>query len=577
MPSIWDGVDRPKFEQDLADLHRIAPYQQVPRVALSPSRTPVDGQTEFNLPASIEKQLATDFAFLASWQPTPRCVAAVTVDSTDVLGHGLVITLAANEGVAKQVQESFQRLFGLLRSCASRSGLEILVELHQNRILGRLGSVNFCKVKGWQDRKLVHVGTRTRCLAESTILKPHVDSGSEDARVFVDQLNYLAKSADVMDNRPSGRAPAELKAVVHAAYAVSLNGVSLIPRLQRLGFPPETMSRVEVRQIQNLANYWRICESIAVVARSHRRCFERLQLHILDHGPPEEWPPKSRMKHFVHAEIQLLVHHQKSESPYPPRFVGTSKKACFLCYHFLQAHGSFAVAETHGEVHREWTVPDSSDYTTQVRNRLTDALQKLALKVSAALLANKSGTKQLAQPMQSAINLNILHLYAPSTSTLRSLTRINNQIVEGASNGTASIPEAQLEIASPMTHPLLQQTSSSSGTGSHETLVAIDNSRKPTLVSTRAAYVRSHGLELFINYERVSVDPKSDRVSCTLESISDFSIESSPYVDLTAMAAGDEVTLAAGDEQGISTFDVQYGGRKSKVEIVWCRMNKPPL
>ena len=123
--SIWKGIDRAAFERDIAELRRIDRYQQAPlqNQASSGSKpsTSVDDALHV-FPMSVERQLATDLAILAAWQPTPACVSAASIHLDPDL-HGLVVTLSANEGIASLVQAAFTKILTLLRTCATRCTL----------------------------------------------------------------------------------------------------------------------------------------------------------------------------------------------------------------------------------------------------------------------------------------------------------------------------------------------------------------------------------------------------------------------------------------------------------------------
>ena len=53
-----------------------------------------------------------------------------------------------------------------------------------------------------------------------------------------------------------------------------------------------------------------------------------MELNVVEANAPEWW---SGIQLFTHAEIQLLVHFEL-DAANRPRFIGASKKACFLCY-----------------------------------------------------------------------------------------------------------------------------------------------------------------------------------------------------------------------------------------------------
>jgi len=277
------------------------PPQHQASSASNPS-TSVDDDALHVFPVSVERQLATDLAVLAAWQPTPACVSAASIHLDPDL-HGLVVTLSANEGVAGPVQTAFTEILTLLGSCATRCNvdnsnqidtpltvparsrvscasacLEVVVELHRNRILGRLGSTRFARPKGCQRRTLVQVGTRIRSLANAPVLlrRPTSQACRDDLAEFRTQLGRLAAAIDTIENAEGAPSIQDLIAVVHAAFEATMDGVSLTRRLRDLGHPPETISRVEVRQVQSLGRYSRICSDFCfpcpLVPAKVRKC-----------------------------------------------------------------------------------------------------------------------------------------------------------------------------------------------------------------------------------------------------------------------------------------------------------------
>jgi len=123
--SIWKGIDRAALERDIAKLWQIDRYQPAPpqTQASSGSKLSTSVDDAFHVfPVSVERQLATDLAVLAAWQPTPACVSAASIHLNPDL-DGLVVTLSANEGVASPVQDAFTEILTLLRTCATRCTL----------------------------------------------------------------------------------------------------------------------------------------------------------------------------------------------------------------------------------------------------------------------------------------------------------------------------------------------------------------------------------------------------------------------------------------------------------------------
>ena len=60
----------------------------------------------------------------------------------------------------------------------------------------------------------------------------------------------------------------------------------------------------------------------------------------------------------VDAEIQLLFFYEVNPNRRRPRFICSSKSACYLCNLFFSLHGDFYVPRTHGRLYARWILPD---------------------------------------------------------------------------------------------------------------------------------------------------------------------------------------------------------------------------
>ncbi|KAL8388145.1 hypothetical protein RB595_009427 [Gaeumannomyces hyphopodioides] len=74
------------------------------------------------------------------------------------------------------------------------------------------------------------------------------------------------------------------------------------------------------------------------------------------------WQPRGAQKTcHVHAEVQLIMGYEgreeKSTTSPPPRAIGCSKSACFLCHLLIRNLGIYAISNTHGRFYERWTIP----------------------------------------------------------------------------------------------------------------------------------------------------------------------------------------------------------------------------
>lgn len=79
--------------------------------------------------------------------------------------------------------------------------------------------------------------------------------------------------------------------------------------------------------------------------------------------PEPRFRKACRLDLAVHAEMQLIGFYDQNPELMPSfRFMGVSKKSCFLCHRFLQDHpASFSVSSCHQKLYLAWRSPPTSD------------------------------------------------------------------------------------------------------------------------------------------------------------------------------------------------------------------------
>jgi hypothetical protein len=114
--SIWDRLDRRVFESEIDALHRTSfiPESQV----LEKKHWPKPRQTDY-LPFETEKQLADDISFLSAYEYGVQYVTAAAVEASE--RDGVLIRLAANEGIRDEVRSAWEKIMFLLEQCSAKS------------------------------------------------------------------------------------------------------------------------------------------------------------------------------------------------------------------------------------------------------------------------------------------------------------------------------------------------------------------------------------------------------------------------------------------------------------------------
>jgi hypothetical protein len=107
----------------------------------------------------------------------------------------------------------------------------------------------------------------------------------------------------------------------------------------------------------------------------------------------------------VHAEMQLLNFYDNNPKRRPSfRFIGVSKKSCFLCQWFLTRHPqSFNVASCHQKLYLNWRPPPAANTTIykQYKAIVTD-LSKVMESVAKQELQNRLGLRRPVPPDSTA-------------------------------------------------------------------------------------------------------------------------------------------------------------------------------
>ena len=114
--SVWDRVGRHLFEREIDALRRTN-FVPEPR-ALQKENWPKTRHTDC-LPFETEKQLADDIAFVSAYEYGVQYVTAATVQASK--RDGLLVLLAANEGICDEVRRAWDKLMPLLKECTAKS------------------------------------------------------------------------------------------------------------------------------------------------------------------------------------------------------------------------------------------------------------------------------------------------------------------------------------------------------------------------------------------------------------------------------------------------------------------------
>lgn len=373
----------------------------------------VSHKSQYRLPLEIEHRLANDVAFIAATQEAVFSVTAVCVEELSSPSgslEALTLRLAANEGISEALKNRLLEIWDLLTAhphepsqlLASRI-FEKIIHLNRTRILQRarkaVGHPPIFREKGRirtnPDDKLLRAFARMR----KETLTPIGQGFIERATALNSQLLHLLDTVSVDDaEAASPEVLAQLSAISQQCFDVATSGgngtrLPFKHLLAAAGLDQRTwLKNKHVVEIDKIGAYWRIARSLVSIHRHITTTLNpnmqppfRLRVEGIQPYTSTTLSPSIQgrpMSCYVHAEVQLLVHYllSTSTSPLlnpPPRLIGASKSACFLCYLFIRAQGGPRPPATHGRLYDQWTIPDLAEYSGEQVEALRQAVGRM--------------------------------------------------------------------------------------------------------------------------------------------------------------------------------------------------------
>ncbi|OAA62856.1 hypothetical protein SPI_04396 [Niveomyces insectorum RCEF 264] len=353
-----------------------------------------DGQ--YTLHPKDELQLANHIAFLAHATEGASAVSAVCLEepADDGDSGGLVVRLASNEAAKPAIITGLEALL-LTVSEGARSKtphdalrdtlFEKVLDVSYNRILQRVSSRRaVARLFHRQSEESLRVRLEKTITDSSVVCMAAKRTQTQN---LVAELTDIVSALKRVDQHAAGAEQrAALRDVVRACAAISYgasNG-SLEQRLRKakLLSPDKTLKAKDVAQIDKVARYSGLCRDLATLARqrAYRRLLAKpMYLHVV---PAADYPSSRRIGTgstcHVHAEIQLVLYYEQRAAtaapiPKPPRCMGCSKWACFLCDLFLRRLGRYRISNAHRRLYNRWTLPDV-DWLPEDRVRLYQSI-----------------------------------------------------------------------------------------------------------------------------------------------------------------------------------------------------------
>lgn len=210
-----------------------------------------------------------------------------------------------------------------------------------------------------------------------------------------------------------------------------------------------------------------------------------------------------------HAEVQLVHHVLANRSMSPPRFVCSSKDACFLCNMLIQAHGKMQTPRCHGRLYPGWRLPHTAEFMA-LQSAMNVALEA-KIRESVNTLLDRGANRRIQLPY-------------PCESTYFAVTRSNTTITQGSEvpitppivginlNGGATDYSASSSKTSSMSSITIQHSTQRS------TMEPYPSTAPPSL-SIRQSYAIAQGevVSASVEHNRTSELYTSDLLDVQLE------------------------------------------------------------
>lgn len=267
-----------------------------------------------------------------------------------------------------------------------------IIKLDFERILSRLRSKH---IKKWTRKTLGKTPLLTQLydsLNENSQAAGMTETVTNWARELQALFGRLEEIPDPREDRHE--ADPLLAEIVKAAYELTRDA-KLSSVLESLTLDP-SLKRHLSKSIPKLGGYFAAALSLVSAARERSwRLFQKVEIEPLQiqvpqvvqvalqnfqpsltesvlnlaniHASQTEEDFQRRMSEItpggrkVHAEVQLLFYYELHPELPRPRFICSSKKACYLCNLFFHLHGKFQIPRTHGRLYDTWILPDWLD------------------------------------------------------------------------------------------------------------------------------------------------------------------------------------------------------------------------
>jgi hypothetical protein len=253
-----------------------------------------------------------------------------------------------------------------------------VVKLNRQRIYGRIRTSQWiipARLRGRQRPSLHSMIDRELAM----ILAPSPHMQADVATLRLDLMD-LRDALERVDRGPPSDQISLLEEAILKSHRVSNQGgsKSLEDRLHRVGFGTSLCKSPQVSKIDKLSKYWQCCIDFIRFSRDPktRSLCKNIKLEVCD-APATGKPAGFQERCYVHGEVQLALFHDRYPTELPPRALGSSKSACFLCDLFIKHHGKLGMSHSHMKLYSKWMIPQCDWASKKQRKRLVGVVMAM--------------------------------------------------------------------------------------------------------------------------------------------------------------------------------------------------------
>ncbi|KAK5990418.1 hypothetical protein PT974_08686 [Cladobotryum mycophilum] len=359
----------------------------------------------------IEKDLVGTLAFLSSIEDDPDKITAVCVQERS---HGMCVVVAANDRTAcdtpylQRVKDGFDEIFDVLRMVSSTHRNDVeqqvfgsIVKLCRGRILARtiinddgaklliqtflaevLEGIDFVKsMPNKKEYKKIATElsqsmdrydgwTRT---GQESYPDAARDIGLEEIIDGFYRLYSIQNLLDILSTHPMAKRLCKLMFNAVGKMAQYRSSATRLVTLAR-GCPvarrastvivtlePSAFERPLYKQPDDPFHLTKTLDTISASNSTKfnlRELSNRMDRDIHTANATFEASVQNIMdRSKIHAEVQLVSYLDAHPAHTPPRFIASSKDACYLCNAFTSSRGRYVLTRTHGKIYPGWRLP----------------------------------------------------------------------------------------------------------------------------------------------------------------------------------------------------------------------------